>query len=114
MLRWLAVAALSACLSSCATTQETLLAPNFVGLDTDAPFASEAASQTIRRAAELTLQSGYTYFRLDPLYWTPGGTGVGVTVIMFHAGEAGAIDARTVLGNDRDRWLMALPVAQLE
>jgi len=115
---FLAVAALSACLSGCAATEETQLAPNLVGLDTQAPFASEAANQTIRRAAELTLQNGYTHFRLDPLYWTPGGTGVGVTVVMFHAGEAGAIgafDARTILANDRNRvphWL--LPVGQLE
>lgn len=115
---FLAIAALSACLSGCATTEETRLAPNLVGLDTQAPFASEAANQTMRRAAELTLQNGYTYFRLDPLYWTPSGTGVGVTVVMFHAGEAGAIgafDARTILANDRDRvlhWL--LPVGQLE
>ena len=115
---FLAVAALSACLSGCATTEETQFAPNLVALDTQAPFASEAANQTMRRAAELTLQNGYTHFRLDPLYWTPGGTGVGVTVVMFHAGEAGAIgafDARMILANDRNRvphWL--LPAGQLE
>jgi len=99
---FLAVAALSACLSGCATTQETPLAPNFVRLDTSAPFTSELASQTMQRAAELTLQNGYTHFRLTPMYWTTGGTGVGVTVVMFHAGEAGAIgafDATTALAN---------------
>ena len=97
---FLAVAALSACLSGCATTEETPLAPNFVRLDTRAPFTSELASQTMQRAAELTLRNGYTDFRLTPMYWTS--FSVGVLVVMFHAGEAGAFDAfdaRTVLAN---------------
>jgi hypothetical protein len=95
-----AVAALTACLSGCATTEETQLAPDFVRLDTSAPFTSELASRTMQRAAELTLQNGYTHFRLTPMYWTS--SSVGVLVVMFHAGEAGAIgafDARTALAN---------------
>ncbi len=55
------------------------------------------------RAAELTLLNGYTYFRISPIYWrTEAGADVGATVVMFHAGEAGAngaFDARTVLAN---------------
>ncbi len=89
----LAVAALSVCLSGCLTT-ETPLAPNIVRLDTDAPFSSDAASHTMVRAAQLTLQNGYAYFRLIPIYWTNSGfSHVGVTVAMFHPGEAGAYGA---------------------
>lgn len=86
-----AVAALCACLSGCVTTEITPLAPNFVRLDVRAPFPREAAGQIMRLAAEATLQHGYTYFRLTPMYWTAGD--VGVTVVMFNTGEPGTIDA---------------------
>ena len=96
-----AVAALGACLSGCVTTEETPLAPNFVRLDTSAPFPTDAASNTMRRAAEVTLQNGYTYFRLTPIYSTNEAfSDVGVTVVMFHEHEAGAVgafNARAVL-----------------
>ena len=96
------VAALGAFLVGCRSTEEVPLAPNFVRLDTHAPFASETEGQTMRRAAEVTLANGYSYFQLTPIYWTNGdlGSTAGVTVVMFHAGEAGAIgafDARAVL-----------------
>ena len=54
-------------LAGCATIQETALAPNMVRLDVEpyaAPFVGEA---TLRRAAELTLQNGYSAFRLMPI-----------------------------------------------
>ena len=103
-IKTLSALALGLLIAGCVSTQEILLAPNFVRLDTHAPFTSEAASQTVRRAAELTLLNGYTHFRLTPMYWTTGdfGTDVGATVVMFHAGEAGArgaFDARTVLAS---------------
>jgi hypothetical protein len=123
-----AVAALSACIR----TQEMPLAPNVVRIDTQAAgllFAGQATGQTMRRAAEITLQHGYSHFRLDQVgmsqgsevsgiytYGTANASGyaagnsaygsatssgfatpirrptanVGVTVIMFHADEAGA------------------------
>jgi hypothetical protein len=44
------------------------LAPNVVRLDTHASgllFTGQAAPQTLHSAAELTLQNGYTHFRLQ-------------------------------------------------
>ncbi len=114
------------------------LAPNVVRLDTQASgllFTGQATGQTMRRAAELTLQNGYSHFRLEQAQVSQGselagvyssgsasiygnasgasgfGSGfstpimkptasVGVTVVMFHADEAGAkgaFDAKAVL-----------------
>ncbi len=103
-IKTLSALALGLLIAGCGSTREILLAPNFVRLDTHAPFTSQAANQTMLRAAELTLQNGYAYFRLSPMYWTTGdlGTDVGATVVMFHAGEAGAtgaFDAKAVLAN---------------
>ncbi|HEY1941541.1 MAG TPA: hypothetical protein VGH40_05395 [Roseiarcus sp.] len=119
------------------------LAPNVVRLDTHASgllFADKAGAVTLHRAAELTLQNGYTHFRLEQadishgsqlagVYSTSTGNAygtaygnsiavsdssfgmstpiyrptadVGVTVVMFHAGEPGAVgafDAKHILG----------------
>jgi hypothetical protein len=44
------------------------LAPNMVRLDTHAGgalFVGQATGQTMKRAAELTLQNGFTHFRLE-------------------------------------------------
>jgi len=79
-------------LAGCASIQETALAPNMVRLDVQpytAPFVGEA---TLRRAAQLTLQNGYSAFRLMPIY-VHGFDEFGVTVVMFHAGEPGAYSA---------------------
>jgi len=111
----LAIAAvLGAVVGGCVTTQEMPLAQNVVRLDTHATgavFTGQAVPQTMRRAAELTLQNGYAYFRLDQPemsqgveqggsvnnVWTGTSTpimartaDVGVTVTMFHANEPGA------------------------
>lgn len=54
--------------SGCIRTQEMPLAPNVVRINTHASgllFAGQATSQTMRRAAELTLQSGYSHFRFE-------------------------------------------------
>lgn len=54
--------------AGCIHTQEMPLAPNMVRLDTQASgllFAGQATSQTMRRAAELTLQNGYSHFRIE-------------------------------------------------
>jgi hypothetical protein len=86
-------------LAGCATIQETALAPNMVRLDVEpyaAPFVGEA---TLRRAAELTLQNGYSAFRLMPIY-VHGFDEFGVTVVMFHVGDPnahGAFNAAAVL-----------------
>jgi hypothetical protein len=64
----LLASALCLSLGGCISTQEMPLAPNVVRLDTSASgllFSRLATGQTMHRAAELTLQSGYTHFRLD-------------------------------------------------
>ncbi len=94
----LVVAALA--LAGCAGVQETAFAPNMVRLDVKpyaAPFVRET---TMRRAAELTLQNGYSAFRLMPIY-VNAFDDFGVTVVMFHAGDPrayDAFDAAAVLG----------------
>jgi hypothetical protein len=86
-------------LVGCASIQETALAPNMVRLDVEpyaAPFVGEA---TMRRAAELTLQNGYSAFRLMPIY-VHAFDEFGVTVVMFHVGDPsayGAFNAAAVL-----------------
>jgi len=62
-----AILFLGALLTGCVSTQELPLAPNEVRLDTHASgslFVGQATGQTMRRAAELTLQNGYSHFRL--------------------------------------------------
>ena len=91
-----------ACLnvSACGGLQELPLAPNMVRLDVSPSGAPLVGEATLRRAAELTLQSGYSAFRLTPIY-AESFDSFGVTVVMFHAGEAGAwgaYDAASVLG----------------
>jgi hypothetical protein len=64
----LAVIGVALFAAGCINTQEMPLAPNVVRLDTHASgllFAGQAAPQTLHRAAELTLQNGYTHFRLE-------------------------------------------------
>lgn len=54
--------------AGCIRTQEMPLAPNMVRIDTQASgllFTGQAVPQTMRRAAELTLQAGYTHFRFE-------------------------------------------------
>lgn len=60
--------ALACATSACVSTQELPLAPNVVRLDTHASgalFTGQAAGATMRRAAEITLQNGYSHFRLE-------------------------------------------------
>ncbi len=86
-------------MAGCVGTEELPLAPNMVRLDINgsaAPFVREA---TLRRAAELTLESGYSAFRLTPIY-AMAFARFGVTVVMFHYGDPGAqgaFDAAEVL-----------------
>jgi hypothetical protein len=59
---------IGAIISGCISTQEMPLAPNVVRLDTEAGgllFVGQAPKQTLRRAAELTLQNGYSHFKLE-------------------------------------------------
>ena len=95
------VVAVIACLgaAACASTQESRLAPNLVRIDVDRPAAPFVGDATLRRAAQLTLQNGYSAFRLDPIY-VESFDRFGVTVVMFHAGDPraeGAFDAANVL-----------------
>ncbi len=84
--------AVALALAGCASIQETAFAPNMVRLDVKpyaAPFVRET---TLRRAAELTLQNGYSAFRLMPIY-VHAFDDFGVTVVMFHIGDPSAYDA---------------------
>ena len=67
-IKTLSALAIGLSIAGCISTQEMPLAPNIVRLDTEAKgllFTGQATSQTMRRAAELTLQSGYSHFRLE-------------------------------------------------
>ena len=91
--------AVALALAGCASIQEAAFAPNMVRLDVKpyaAPFVREA---TLRRAAELTLQNGYSAFRLMPIY-VNAFDDFGVTVVMFRVGDPsayGAFDAAAIL-----------------
>jgi hypothetical protein len=78
----LALASISCVFAAgCIHTEEMPLAPNMVRLDTQASgllFAGQATSQTMRRAAELTLQNGYSHFRLDQAGLSQGSQLAGV------------------------------------
>jgi hypothetical protein len=76
-------------LGGCASIQETPFAPNMVRLDVK-PYAEPSVGEaTLHRAAELTLQNGYSAFRLMPIY-VQSFDEFGVTVVMFHNGDASA------------------------
>ena len=97
-----AVASLGA--SACATTQELQFAPNMVRLDVGRPSVAPSVGEaTLRRAAELTLQNGYTAFRLTPIYML-GFDHFGVTVVMFHAYDPEATDAFDAAAVLTNRW----------
>ena len=85
--------------SACAGPQELPLAPNMVRLDVTPPVQPFVGEATLRRAAEITLQNGYTAFRLTPIYMLAFDQ-FGVTVVMLPAVDPGArdeFDAREVL-----------------
>jgi len=68
-------------LAGCIRTAEMPLAPNAVRLDTQASgllFTGQATGQTMRRAAELTLQGGYTHFKLQDAQMAQGSEVSGV------------------------------------
>jgi hypothetical protein len=91
------VAVIALAAAGCGAVQETRLAPNLVRLDVNPPAAAPFPSDAVmRRAAEVTLQSGYGAFRLSPVYGEAFND-FGVIVIMSYRG-AGGYDARAVLG----------------
>jgi hypothetical protein len=95
------IALLAVSAAGCAGFQETRLAPNIVRLDVNPPLAPFGRDAAVRRAAEVTLQSGYTAFRLSPIY-SMAFNEFGVIVIMFRAGDpdaAGAFDAVEVVNH---------------
>jgi hypothetical protein len=101
--------------SACLSTQEMPLAPNEVRLDTHAAgalFTGQATSVTMRRAAELTLQNGYSYFRLEQASVSQGTQLAGV--YNYGTGSAYRDRLRQQRGRDRifQRYLAAFcPVA---
>lgn len=63
-MRWLAVLGAIG-ISGCVATSEMQLAPNIYRLETNAQgllFVGQSGKETLRRAAELTIQHGYTHF----------------------------------------------------
>jgi hypothetical protein len=75
--------------SACVRAQELPLATNMVRLDVNpsgAHFALSVREAALRRAAELTLQNGYSAFRLTPTYMLAFNH-FGVIVVMFPAGD---------------------------
>lgn len=66
--RLLTVGIVALSISGCISTQEMPLAPNAVRLDTHASgllSVGQTVPQTMRRAAQLTLDAGYTHFKLQ-------------------------------------------------
>jgi hypothetical protein len=67
-------------LAGCISTQEMPVAPNAVRLDTDAKgflFTGQTVPQTMRRAAQLCLQGGYTHFTLAQVESQQGAVNTG-------------------------------------
>ncbi len=98
-LKVMTIALLGVAAAGCATIQDTRLAPNIVRLDVNPPAAPFGRDATLRHAAELTLESGYSAFRLSPIY-SLAFNNFGVIVIMLPAGDPeakGAFDAVEVL-----------------
>ena len=88
-LKTLSAFAFGLSIAGCVTTQEMPLAPNVVRLDTQASgllFAGQATGQTMRRAAELTLQNGYSHFRLEQAQVAQGSELAGVLLLGVRVG----------------------------
>lgn len=86
-----AAALLSAALVSCATTNEMVLAPNVVRLDTNASgliYTSQAGQITMKKAAESTIKRGYTHFRLEQASTSQGSRMVGMNTYGSGFGQA--------------------------
>lgn len=69
-------------LAACYSMSEMQLAPNVYRVETDASgllFAGKSGQQTLKRAAELTLQNGYTHFKIADASLTTGSQFVGYT-----------------------------------
>lgn len=82
---------LCAALVSCATTNEMVLAPNVVRLDTNASgliYTSQAGQITMKRAAEATIKRGYTHFRLEQATTSQGSQMVGMSTYGSGFGQA--------------------------
>jgi hypothetical protein len=86
------VAIASLGVAACANMQELQFAPNMVRLDVDSPSAPFVGEAVLKRAAEITLQNGYSAFRLTPIYALTFDR-LGLTVVMFHAGDPGSMNA---------------------
>jgi hypothetical protein len=85
----LIAALLGSGVAGCVSTEEMPLAPNMVRLDTHAAgalFVGQATGQTMRRAAELTLQNGYTHFRLEQAQMSQGSQFAGMST--YNTGSA--------------------------
>ena len=104
MRRSIIAAIAAAGVSGCVSTEELQFAPNMVRLDVGRPSVAPSVGEaTLRRAAELTLQNGYTAFRLTPIYML-GFDHFGVTVVMFHANDPEATDAFDAAAVLTNRW----------
>jgi hypothetical protein len=78
----LALGAFAPLLAGCYSMTEMQLAPNVYRVETDASgllFAGKSGQQTLKRAAELTLQNGYSHFRIADASLSTGSEFVGYT-----------------------------------
>ena len=69
-------------LAGCVSTSEMQVAPNAYRIDTNASgllFVGQAGKQTLKRAAELTIQKGYSHFKIVGSDYDTGSAIVGVT-----------------------------------
>jgi hypothetical protein len=93
----LSIILLTFAVSGCIHTQEMPLAPNVVRLDTQASgllFVNQATSATMKRAAEVTIEHGYTHFLLDQGQISQGQQIAGV----YTTGQATGSGTATVTG----------------
>jgi hypothetical protein len=78
----LLLGAIAPLLGACYSMTEMQLAPNVYRVETDASgllFAGKSGQQTLKRAAELTLQNGYTHFKIADASLSTGSQFVGYT-----------------------------------
>lgn len=98
MIRIICSALCAMALTACATTNEVALAPNVVRLDTQAQglaFVGSAGEVTLQRAAQATIDRGYTHFRVTDAQTAQGRALAGVNNSWSGSGTATRIGNTT-------------------
>ena len=82
----IAAMAMAATLAACTTTNTVPIAPDIFRLDTDAQgllFTGDAGSDTLLKAAQITQQRGYPYFKILDGNSAAGSTYAGTTANVY-------------------------------